>query len=60
MGELKVICESLEDRPDDVLKAIEKDLLDAVEIRVRAERIAMGAIERSDYKSKKFIDKREK
>ena len=43
-----------------MLKAIEKDLLDAVEIRVRAERIAMGTIERSDYKSKKFIDKREK
>jgi phenylacetate-CoA ligase len=60
MGELKVMCELLEDRPDDVLKEIQKDLLDSMEIRIGAERVPRGTIERSDYKSKKFVDMREK
>lgn len=59
MGELKVVCELLEDRPDDVLGTIQKDLLDSVEIRVAVERVPRGAIERSEYKSKKFIDMRD-
>lgn len=60
MGELKVMCELLEERSDDVLKEIGKDLLDSVEIRIGVERAARGTIERSDYKSKKFVDMREK
>jgi len=59
MGELKVMCELLEDRSDDVLDTIQKDLLDSVEIRVAVERVPRGAIERSEYKSKKFIDMRD-
>jgi phenylacetate-CoA ligase len=60
MGELKVMCELLEGRPDDVLSEIQKDLLGAVEIRIEVERVPIGTIERSEYKSKKFVDKREK
>lgn len=60
MGELKVICELLDDRPDSVLKEIQADLLEAMEIRIGVKRVPGGTIERADYKSKKFIDKREK
>lgn len=60
MGELKIICELLEDRSDDVLSAIQKDLLESTEIRISVERVARGTIERSDYKSKKFVDLRKK
>ncbi|OPY67551.1 MAG: Phenylacetate-coenzyme A ligase [Syntrophorhabdus sp. PtaU1.Bin050] len=60
MGELKVMCELLEDRPDDVLSAVQKDLFESAEIRIGVERVARGTIERSDYKSKKFVDMREK
>lgn len=60
MGELKVICELQDERSDDVLKQIQADLLDAMEIRIGVERVPRGTVERSDYKSKKFIDTREK
>lgn len=60
MGELKVVCELLEDRPDDVLAAIQKELLDSMEIRIGVEHVPTGTIVRSDYKSKKFVDMREK
>lgn len=59
MGELKVMCELLEGRPDHVLSAIQKDLLDTAEIRINVERVPRGTIERSEYKSKKFVDMRE-
>jgi len=60
MGELKVMCELLDDRPDDVLGEIQKDLLDSMEIRIDVERVPRGVLERSEYKSKKFVDMREK
>jgi len=59
MGELKVMCELLEDRPLEVLKQIQDDLLDTMEIRIAVEKVPRGTIERSDYKSKKFVDMRE-
>jgi phenylacetate-CoA ligase len=59
MGELKVVCELLSDRPDDVLTNIQQDLLDSMEIRINVERVPRGTLERSDYKSKKFIDIRQ-
>jgi phenylacetate-CoA ligase len=60
MGELKVKCELLDGRSDEILSEIQKDLLDSAEIRVGVERVPKGTIERSDYKSKKFVDMREK
>lgn len=59
MGELKVMCDLLEARSLEVLNEIQKDLLDAMEIRIDVEKVSPGTIERSDYKSKRFIDIRE-
>jgi phenylacetate-CoA ligase len=59
MAELKVMCELLDNSPCDViLKKIEEDLRDHFEIRIGAEAVPKGTLERSDYKSKRFIDKR--
>lgn len=60
MGELKVQCELLEDRSDEVLTEIQNDLLTSIEIRVAVERLPRGTIERSEYKSKRFVDSRER
>ncbi len=54
------MCELLDDRPDDVLGEIQKDLLDSMEIRIDVERVPRGVLERSEYKSKKFVDMRVK
>jgi phenylacetate-CoA ligase len=59
MAELKVMWELLDNRPRDaILKKVEEELRDAFEIRIRVEAVPKGTIERSDYKSKKFVDMR--
>ena len=59
MAELKVTCEFLDNRPrDTLLKRLEEELRNAFEIRIRAEAVPKGAIERSEFKSKRFIDMR--
>jgi phenylacetate-CoA ligase len=60
MTELKIMCELLDRRAGDVLKKVEEDLRNHFEIRIGAEALPKGTLERSDYKSKRFIDKREK
>lgn len=58
--ELKIMCELLDVRPRGViLKKIEEELRNAFEIRIGVEAVSRGTIERSNYKSKRFIDKRE-
>lgn len=60
MAELKVLCELLDNRPHGmILKKIEEELRNDFEIRIDVEAVPRGTIERSDYKSKRFIDKRE-
>jgi phenylacetate-CoA ligase len=59
MAELKVVCELLAERPhEEVLQSVRKELRDCFEIRIETENVPMGTIRRSDYKSKKFVDKR--
>jgi phenylacetate-CoA ligase len=59
MAELRVMCELLDGRPRDaILKKVEEDLRNVFEIRIRVEAVPRGTIERSDYKSKRFIDER--
>lgn len=59
LAELKVMCEFLGERQgDEVPNRIRKDLRDGLEIRVGVEAVPRGTIERSDYKSKRFVDRR--
>ena len=59
LAELNVMCEFLGERQgDEILNRIQKDLRDGLEIRVGVEAVPKGTLERSDYKSKRFIDKR--
>jgi phenylacetate-CoA ligase len=59
MAELKVMCELLDNRPREaIVKKIEEELRNTFEIRMKVEPVPKGTIERSDYKSKRFIDKR--
>jgi len=59
VGELKVIIELTEGRNgEEVAKAIREDLRQRFEIRIEAEVVPRGTIPRSDYKSKRFVDKR--
>ncbi|MFB3883872.1 MAG: phenylacetate--CoA ligase family protein [Thermodesulfobacteriota bacterium] len=61
MTELKVLCELLEQSQGDaVVKKIEEDLRNTFEIRIGAEAVPRGTLERSDFKSKRFVDKRER
>lgn len=59
-GEFKIIVELLEGRnKQEVLKAIRDDLREKFEIRMDVEIVPLGTLPRSEYKSKRFIDKRE-
>ena len=61
MANLKVLLELADNRPcKEIEKAIEKELKECLEIRVAVEMVAPGTLNRSDYKSKGFIDQREK
>jgi phenylacetate-CoA ligase len=61
MANLKVLLELVDDRPcKEIEKAMEKELKECLEIRVAVEMVAPGTLNRSDYKSKRFIDQREK
>ena len=60
VGELKVIIELGEGRNgEEVANAIREDLRQRFEIRIEVEVVPRGTIPRSDYKSKRFVDKRE-
>ncbi|MCG6538100.1 MAG: phenylacetate--CoA ligase family protein, partial [Syntrophales bacterium LBB04] len=61
MANLKVMLELAVDRPaEQVISEIAKELRDCLEIRVEVETIAPGTLRRSDYKSQRFVDRREK
>ena len=61
MANLEVLLELAADRPAEQIKSeIAKELRDCLEIRVEVETVAPGALNRSDYKSKRFVDRREK
>jgi len=59
-GEFKVMIELIEGRNrDKVAKAIREDLRQRFEIRIEVEVVPLGTLPRSEYKSKRFVDKRE-
>ena len=59
-GEFKVMIELIEGRNrDEVAKAIREDLRQRFEIRIEVEVVPHGTLPRSEYKSKRFVDKRE-
>jgi phenylacetate-CoA ligase len=59
-GEFKVMVELLEGRnEEEVAKAIREDLRQRFEIRMDVEVVPAGILPRSEYKSKRFVDKRE-
>ena len=59
-GEFKVMVEILEGRNgEEVTKAIREDLRQRFEIRMDVEVVPTGTLPRSEYKSKRFVDKRE-
>ena len=61
MANLKVLLELEVDRPaGQVINEIVKELRECLEIRVEVETVALGTLNRSDYKSKRFVDRREK
>lgn len=61
MANLKVMLELAMDRPaEQVRSEIAKELRDCLEIRVEVETVAPGTLRRSDYKSQRFVDRREK
>jgi phenylacetate-CoA ligase len=60
MGEIKVLMELEEGRDtQEVTHALKRDLRQRFEIRMEVEVVPKGTLVRSDYKSKRFIDKRE-
>ncbi|MBI4632798.1 MAG: phenylacetate--CoA ligase family protein [Deltaproteobacteria bacterium] len=61
MADLKILLELSEGKPPaEIVELLKKDLRECLEIRVEAEVVPSGTLQRSEYKSKKFIDKREK
>jgi phenylacetate-CoA ligase len=59
-GEFKVMVELLEGRNgEEVARAIREDLRQRFEIRIDVEVVPPGTLPRSEYKSKRFVDKRE-
>ena len=59
MGEIKVLTELMEGRDaKEVSKILKKDLRQRFEIRMEVEVVPAGTLVRSEYKSKRFIDKR--
>jgi phenylacetate-CoA ligase len=60
MANLKVLLE-LANRPaEQILSELAKELRDCLEIRVEVGTVAPGTLNRSDYKSRRFVDRREK
>jgi phenylacetate-CoA ligase len=60
MGELKVTLELMEKRnSEEVAKALKEDLRRFFEIRMEVEVVPPGTLPRFEYKSKRFIDKRD-
>ena len=60
MGEIKVLIELIEGRQHkEVTRALKEDLRQRFEIRMDVEVIPPGTFLRSEYKSKRFVDKRE-
>jgi phenylacetate-CoA ligase len=60
LGEFKVTIELAEGRNwKEVATAVSEDLRQLFEIRIEVEVVPPGTIPRSEYKSKRFIDKRE-
>jgi len=58
--QFEVIKELTEGRNgEEVANAIREDLRQRFEIRIEVEVVPRGTIPRSDYKSKRFVDKRE-
>ncbi len=61
MANLKVLLELAGDRScEDVVRLIGEELKECLEIRVDVEAVAPGALNRSEYKAKRFVDRREK
>jgi len=59
MGEIKILTELMEDRDaKEVSKILKEDLRQRFEIRMEVEVVPAGTLVRSEYKSKRFIDKR--
>jgi len=59
-GEFKVMVELLEGRHgEEIAKVIREDLRQRFEIRMDVEVVPTGTLPRSEYKSKRFVDKRE-
>lgn len=59
MGEMKVLVELLEDRKgEEVTGALKEALRQRFEIRMEVEVIPPATLQRSEYKSKRFVDKR--
>ncbi len=60
MGEFKVMLELMEGRNDqEVVKTLKEDLRNSFEIRMEIEIVPSGTLPRFEYKSKRFMDKRE-
>lgn len=58
MGEFKVMIELMEGRNDqEVIRTLKEDLRKSFEIRMEIEVVPPGTLPRSEYKSKRFIDK---
>ncbi|NIS62406.1 MAG: hypothetical protein GTO13_17420 [Proteobacteria bacterium] len=61
IAELKVTLEIADGRNgQEVVRAIREDLRQLFEIRVEAELVPPGTIPRSDHKSRRFVDRRQK
>jgi phenylacetate-CoA ligase len=59
MGEIKVLVELKKGRdPKEVTRALEEDLRQSFEIRIEVEAVPPQTLPRSEYKSQRFIDKR--
>jgi phenylacetate-CoA ligase len=60
LGEIKVLLELAEGRDTEaVTRALKEDLRQCFEIRIESEVVPQGTLLRSEYKSKRFIDKRQ-
>ena len=60
IGELKVVIEIGGGRnAEELIRAMREELRQRFEIRIEVEVVPPGTIPRSEYKSKRFVDKRE-
>lgn len=61
MADLKILLELAGGRPNqEIAERVKNELRECLEIRVDAEVVPPGTLPRSEYKSKKFVDQREK